>query len=129
MIAATLAPELKGFVDRVIVPALLERFLAEQSAMRGCFSYTQQWEQEFLAAIGGVDYGCADFTAEVDRRALGDDQRIGPGNHTNSFEVADGWLAEVARCISVGQARDNWCPVMCRGSSGAPGKSTVRAKR
>lgn len=66
------------------------------------FSYTQPWEKEYLSQIGGFDAGCANFTAEVDRRALGDErQRYGPANHTSPFEATDGWLSNVGLDTSI----------------------------
>ena len=67
------------------------------------FSYTQPWELAFLQEVsGGFDYGCANFTAEVDRRALGDERlRVGPANHTSPFEATDGWLASVRASTAI----------------------------
>lgn len=67
------------------------------------FSYTAPWERAFLVDLGhGFDFGCANFTAEVDRRALGDERlRIGPANHTSPFEATDGWLASVRASTAV----------------------------
>src|SRR5262245_22905651 len=66
------------------------------------FSYTQPWEKPFLDAMGGFDAGIANFTAEIDRRALGDERnRIGPANHTSPFEATDGWLSKVGLETSI----------------------------
>lgn len=60
----------------------------------GGFSLTQPWERQHLNASGRFDAGVANFTAEFERRAWGDErQRIGPGNHTSPFEATDGLLA------------------------------------
>lgn len=66
------------------------------------FSYTAPWERTYLAEMRGFDLGCANFTAEVDRRALGDERaRIGPANHTSPFEATDGWLASVGASTAI----------------------------
>lgn len=71
------------------------------------FSYTQPWEKAFLDAMGGFDYGCANFTAEVDRRALGDErERIGPANHTSPFLATDGWLATANASTAIAATAD-----------------------
>lgn len=61
-------------------------------------SYTQPWERAYLPDVGGFDYGCGNYTARDDRRALGDErQRIGPASHTSPFEATDGYLASLPR--------------------------------
>lgn len=66
------------------------------------FSYTAPWERAYLVAMGGFDFGCANFTAEIDRRALGDERtRIGPATHTSPFEATDGWLARVGASTTI----------------------------
>lgn len=40
-----LAPELRAFIDRVIIPALLERFLRESAASPGSSSAAQDFQK------------------------------------------------------------------------------------
>lgn len=71
------------------------------------FSYTQPWEKAYVDAMGGFDYGCANFTAEVDRRAVGDERaRIGPANHTSPFEATDLWLSRVHASTAISATAD-----------------------
>lgn len=85
----------KGYQYIAITQRIFWDVVYAENLPRG-FSYTAPWEKTILDAAGGFDYGCANFTAEIDRRALGDErQRIGPANHTSPFEATDEWLATV----------------------------------
>jgi hypothetical protein len=58
------------------------------------WSYNQPWEKAMLPESGGFDFGYANFTAEFERRMLGDERlRYGPGNYTSPFEATDGFLS------------------------------------
>ncbi len=66
------------------------------------FSYTQPWERALLVAFSGFDYGCANFTAEFERRLLNDErQRYGPANHTSPFEATDGFLSAAGASTAI----------------------------
>jgi hypothetical protein len=71
------------------------------------FSYTAPWEKAWLDEVGGFDAGCANFTAEIDRQALGDGRdRRGPANATSPFEVTDGWQASVGASMAIPATAD-----------------------
>jgi hypothetical protein len=66
-------------------------------------SYSQPWERAFVVRFpGGFDYGYANFTAEFERRMLGDERlRYGPANHTSPFEATDGLLARAGASTAI----------------------------
>jgi hypothetical protein len=70
-------------------------------------SYSQPWEKALLDAFGGFDYGYANFTAEFERRMLGDERlRYGPANHTSPFEATDGLLSRAGASTDIPATAD-----------------------
>lgn len=95
-----------GYQEMATTQSVFFDLVYLENVPRG-FSYTQPWEKAFLIAEGFFDYGCANFTAEVDRRALGDERlRLGPANHTSPFEATDGWLATVGASVEIPATAD-----------------------
>lgn len=66
------------------------------------FSYTQPWERPLLIAMGGFDYGCANYTAAFERGLLDSERdQSGPANHTSPFEATDAWLSSVGASAEI----------------------------
>lgn len=83
-----------GLSEMLQVCRLLWDQLYLHNLPRG-FSVNQPWELEFAP----FDYGVANFTYEDERRALDEEHRIGPSNHTAPFEIP--YLERIGADISI----------------------------